>query len=73
MLFNEDDYVLVTESKCGFRGKGQIVCSLHGSNYLVRVSIDEKERSILVNARNLKHDKNSDQNNGREKSHGRKR
>lgn len=73
MFFNEDDSVLVTDSKCGFRGKGQIICQLHGSNYLVRVQIDEKDRSILVNAKNLKHDKTSSQNVGREKPSGRKR
>jgi hypothetical protein len=54
-LLNENDWVEVKQSNCGYTGPGQLIALAHGSTWLVRIERDGASRIISVKAQWLRH------------------
>lgn len=53
-LLNEDDWVQVTSSNCGYVGPGQLIDIAYGVTWLVKVEKEGVETVIAVKAQHLK-------------------
>lgn len=52
-IWNEDDWVEVKKSTCGYTGPGQLVSLAYGTTWLVRVEWKDQTRVITVKAQYL--------------------